>query len=671
MKRCFLILPVFIPLVVVALSSEAIGNDLVSCEAHALLRSEAARVQYNWVMRAGVEGISWIRHIYGPAEYLLFGSPGHAASLLKGGPAGLAEKVSKDVLVELVRMAFRDPEKVSRRIAKAHYDLGLAKYRDNYRLYKRYTKGKPLSTADLDSFINNWYLQAYMVHAKKLFNATSEYGGHRSLEVNRSTLQSAEQELITEISNVYGSSTVIDLRDLLSKATGALSFINNRDSAPESLSGYPPYKDFMRKLGKTNSEFARYWKSVNDGNPVHCTSSSSKGGSTFAKGADTKNKKHRFRRSILFLLDMSGSMAEIPSGSNASKIQQARRALTKTLDKVVESGDLFALWTFGGNCKPQVDFLPFSTERSALETAIGNMIPVGNTPLAKAIENAAEYMKRNAKQNGRIVLLSDGQDTCGGDPVQAAAQLKRTASWGPSSLLIRTAHADQGTTELVVIGFDVSTSTAHQLTRIAHAAHGVYLPATDEQSLASSFIRATGDVLHFSVNPKRPIGGPSSLGPVIVPTLPPGFFDEGTKENGANTILIVLVCVLSFLSMAVVVAIIVIVKRIGASRMQIEPFGVLILEQRGKEVDFPLNRNAVYIGRNKKNDIVLDHNLVSARHAVITHDKQNVLIRDLESSNGTMVNGETVSMRALRPGDVLLFGSIEARFELHGKKDQS
>ncbi len=72
----------------------------------------------------------------------------------------------------------------------------------------------------------------------------------------------------------------------------------------------------------------------------------------------------------------------------------------------------------------------------------------------------------------------------------------------------------------------------------------------------------------------------------------------------------------------------------------------------------------VTIGREEGNSIQLNDERVSRFHIKIQEDHDRLVLTDLESTNGTKVNGETVQLRILRVGDmlsvgrsVLLFGS--------------
>lgn len=72
----------------------------------------------------------------------------------------------------------------------------------------------------------------------------------------------------------------------------------------------------------------------------------------------------------------------------------------------------------------------------------------------------------------------------------------------------------------------------------------------------------------------------------------------------------------------------------------------------------------VSIGREEGNVVRLNDERVSRFHAKIQEDNGDIILTDLDSTNGTRVNGHEVQIRRLRPGDciyvgrtMLLFGS--------------
>ena len=71
------------------------------------------------------------------------------------------------------------------------------------------------------------------------------------------------------------------------------------------------------------------------------------------------------------------------------------------------------------------------------------------------------------------------------------------------------------------------------------------------------------------------------------------------------------------------------------------------------------------IGRNSKNDVVISDSEVSGHHAQIVSDNDNqVFINDLNSQNGTFVNGNKISQAKLKHGDVIGAGEILLTFHI-------
>jgi predicted component of type VI protein secretion system len=82
-----------------------------------------------------------------------------------------------------------------------------------------------------------------------------------------------------------------------------------------------------------------------------------------------------------------------------------------------------------------------------------------------------------------------------------------------------------------------------------------------------------------------------------------------------------------------------------------------VLDQR-----FEIEKDATAIGRRSENEIVVDDVSVSGRHAVILREGARYRVRDLDSTNGTVVNGAPVRETLLKPGDVVGFGELHFEF---------
>ncbi len=91
----------------------------------------------------------------------------------------------------------------------------------------------------------------------------------------------------------------------------------------------------------------------------------------------------------------------------------------------------------------------------------------------------------------------------------------------------------------------------------------------------------------------------------------------------------------------------------------------LIRTQTGgaAEERFTLKIGPNLVGRSKENDIVVLHNSISRQHARLDVDAERVVMTDLNSRNGTSVDGLRVQRCRLKNSDVVQFGEVYFRFE--------
>ncbi|MEO5721019.1 MAG: FHA domain-containing protein [Chthoniobacterales bacterium] len=75
-----------------------------------------------------------------------------------------------------------------------------------------------------------------------------------------------------------------------------------------------------------------------------------------------------------------------------------------------------------------------------------------------------------------------------------------------------------------------------------------------------------------------------------------------------------------------------------------------------------LSEDAITLGRAPENLIQLDDPSVSGRHARFELVGEDYHLKDLESTNGTRVNGQPIQSILLRHGDRIRFGKVEAAF---------
>lgn len=90
---------------------------------------------------------------------------------------------------------------------------------------------------------------------------------------------------------------------------------------------------------------------------------------------------------------------------------------------------------------------------------------------------------------------------------------------------------------------------------------------------------------------------------------------------------------------------------------------LLIGENEGQELRFPLFKDRLTIGRTAHNDIQLNTQFVSRQHAVIVTEDGGTKIVDWGSKNGILVNEERVSEQFLENGDIVTIGTTDFRYE--------
>ena len=83
----------------------------------------------------------------------------------------------------------------------------------------------------------------------------------------------------------------------------------------------------------------------------------------------------------------------------------------------------------------------------------------------------------------------------------------------------------------------------------------------------------------------------------------------------------------------------------------------------GPGLEVPLGTATVVIGRSKQCDVPLADGNVSRRHAEISPNGDGYVVRDLDSTNGTSVNGRRVRTQAVGDGDEITLGTSTLRIE--------
>jgi pSer/pThr/pTyr-binding forkhead associated (FHA) protein len=78
-----------------------------------------------------------------------------------------------------------------------------------------------------------------------------------------------------------------------------------------------------------------------------------------------------------------------------------------------------------------------------------------------------------------------------------------------------------------------------------------------------------------------------------------------------------------------------------------------------------MDKQLIRIGSNQNNDLVLVDDYVSGNHALLYFENAKLLLSDLHSRNGTILNGELVTDKASEvfPGDVIRIGVSSLKVE--------
>ncbi|MDZ4845465.1 MAG: VWA domain-containing protein [Chitinophagales bacterium] len=151
--------------------------------------------------------------------------------------------------------------------------------------------------------------------------------------------------------------------------------------------------------------------------------------STFAQSSKQNNQRTR----ILFLLDASGSMqSKWGTGNMETRWHSARNILTEMVDYLSQRKDVeLALRVYGHqsmltmkDCKDTQLEVGFSlNSMSYIKTRLQTLSPKGVTPIAYSLEKAAADFPDNKGRN-IIILMTDGEESCGGDPCAVANALE-------------------------------------------------------------------------------------------------------------------------------------------------------------------------------------------------------------------------------------------------------
>lgn len=202
---------------------------------------------------------------------------------------------------------------------------------------------------------------------------------------------------------------------------------------------------------------------------------------------DLPDSRYQFKENynIEVILDASGSMAAYVDGK--TKMALAKEAIKGFLASAPEEANVsLRIYGHKGTGSDADKALSCSSSEliygakafneAEFDKALNQFNPSGWTPIAHSLKLAKEDLSKNdSKTNTNLVfLVSDGIETCDGDPVAAAKEL-----------------SDSNISPIVnVIGFDINAEGQKQLQEVAKAAKGIYTTANNQKELQEEFNRA-------------------------------------------------------------------------------------------------------------------------------------------------------------------------------------
>ena len=183
-------------------------------------------------------------------------------------------------------------------------------------------------------------------------------------------------------------------------------------------------------------------------------------------------------RNLLFILDASGSMwGRI---DDTPKISVAKEVMTD-LVRDLPAGSNAGLLAYGhrrkGDCSDIESLVEFGPlDREAMIERIQGLNPKGKTPITAAVKQAVDQL-RQIEASASVILVSDGLESCDGDPCEAVKEARK------SGVDFR----------LHVIGFDLGDADPGQLQCMAEAGGGEFYTAANVDELTGALEQVTAE----------------------------------------------------------------------------------------------------------------------------------------------------------------------------------
>lgn len=224
---------------------------------------------------------------------------------------------------------------------------------------------------------------------------------------------------------------------------------------------------------------------------------------------------------ILFILDGSGSMWGQIGG--IAKIETAKNTMIKLIDDVPEGARL-GFMTYGttskDSCQDVALLNTIGSDRTAIKQSITGVRPLGKTPIQTSLVQGISALSKAEPSDVQksLVLVSDGIETCDGDPCSVALS----------------SQASGVAMKIHVVGFNVDSEARAQLECIAKNGQGQYFDAADTEG----FKQAMDAVVKVAQADPAPAPAPEPVveepkGPTITEFFRDDFDGEELAEHWA------------------------------------------------------------------------------------------------------------------------------------------
>jgi len=227
-----------------------------------------------------------------------------------------------------------------------------------------------------------------------------------------------------------------------------------------------------------------------------------------------------FGGTVEVIVDASGSMLQ--NLGSERRIDIAKRTLKNLTSNVIPAGTPFALRVFGrepNSCQTDLDIAPRPLDRAAVAAKIDALAAKSNakTPIAASLEKVASDLS-DVRGERLVILLTDGEETCGGNPAAAIEKLMKLG------INVR----------VNIVGFAVENrATAALFRQWSTAGGGAYFDARNAASLDAAFSQAVKPGFEI-VDAQKKVIADGVVGGDPVKVLP-GQYTVRLKNGGARS----------------------------------------------------------------------------------------------------------------------------------------